>query len=70
MKVIVNVLKLKARLSSNELENREYIVKKKIKTAETLLLIKDGVKIVDYMNLNPYRIRFYTWSCSILLKVV
>lgn len=47
MKVIVNVLKLKARLSSYELENREYIVKKKIKTAETLLLIKDEVKIVD-----------------------
>lgn len=68
--MVIKILKLKATLSSYEVENREYIVKKKRKTAETLLLIKYGVKIVDYMNLNPYRIRFYTWSSSIPLKVV
>lgn len=65
--MVIKILKLKAKLSSYEVENRENV--KKRKTAETLLLIKDGVKIVDYMNLNPYRIRFYTWSSSIPLKV-
>lgn len=66
--MVIKILKLKAKLSSYVVENRENV--KKRKTAETLLLIKDGVKIVDYMNLNPYRIRFYTWSSSISLKVV
>lgn len=66
--MVVKILKLKAKLSSYVVENRENV--KKRKTAETLLLIKYGVKIVDYMNLNPYRIRFYTWSSSIPLKVV
>lgn len=53
MKVVIKILKLKATLSSYEVENREYIVKKR-KTAETLLLIKDRVKIVDYMNLKSF----------------
>lgn len=63
-------MKLKVKFFFYEVENWEYIVKKKRKIVEILFWIKDGVKIVDYMNLNFYRIWFYIWFFLIFLKVV
>lgn len=62
-------MKLKVKFFFYVVENWEN-VKKKRKIVEILFLIKYGVKIVDYMNLNFYRIWFYIWFFLIFLKIV